>query len=60
MTGLDPDIEDILEEQVEDFHLKRLIRQTLDWEDQRLYQTVRRGKKDALEGFLDDHLEDRQ
>lgn len=60
MTGIDPDIEDLLEDEVEDVHMKRLIRQILDWEDQRLYKTVRRGKKDALEGHLDDYLEDKQ
>ena len=60
MTGLDPDIEDILEDEVEDKHMKRLIRNILDWEDKRQYQTRRRGKKDELERYLDDYLEDKK
>mgnify|MGYP006926887800 CR=1 FL=1 len=60
MTGLDPDVEDILEDEVEDLHMKRLMRDILDWEDSRQYQTHRKGKKNALEGFLDEYVEDRK
>lgn len=58
MTGIDPDVEDILDEEVDDIHMKRLLRNVLDWEDERLYKTIRRGKKDALEEQLDNHIED--
>lgn len=58
MTGIDPDVEDILEDEVDDIHMKRLLRNILDWEDERLYKTVRRGKKDALEDQLDSYIED--
>lgn len=60
MTGLDPDVENILEDEVENLHMKRLMRDILDWEDERQYQTHRKGKKNALEGFLDDYVEDKK
>jgi hypothetical protein len=60
MTGIDPDIEDILDKEVDDFHTKQMLRDILDWEDQQLYKTRRRGKKDTLEEFIDNYLEDKK
>lgn len=60
MTRIDPDISDILDEEVDDFHTRHMLQEILDWEDKRLYKTRRQGKKEALENFLDNYLEEKE
>jgi len=58
MTRTNADIDEILEEEVEDFRKRILIQDILDWEESKLHKTRRQNKKDALDKQISEYLED--
>jgi hypothetical protein len=58
MTRTNADIDEILEEEVEDFRKRILIQDILDWEEDKLHKTRRQNKKDALDKQISEYLED--
>lgn len=58
MSVIDSDVEKILDEEIEDSDRKRLLQQILRWEEERVYNTIRSGKKDDLDEMITEHLKD--
>lgn len=58
MTRTNADIDEILEEEVDEFRTRMLIHDILDWEEEKLHKTRRQNKKDALDKKISEYLED--
>jgi hypothetical protein len=58
MTTIDTDVEKILEEQVDDFQLRMLIREIIEWESDKLHKSVRHNKKTELDKKISEYLDD--
>jgi hypothetical protein len=58
MSVIDSDVDEILDEEVKDSDRKRLLQQILRWEEERVYDTIRTGKKDDLDEMITEHLKD--
>ena len=59
MSVIDSDVEEILDETVKDSDRKWLLRQILWWEEERVYNTIRVGKKDELDEMITQYLKDK-
>jgi len=58
MSAIDPDVDEIIDEQVEDEDLRFLIREILDWESDKLHKTIRQNKKNALDQRITEYIKD--
>lgn len=58
MTAIDSDVEEILEEQVDDFQLRMLIQEIIEWESDKLHKSVRHNKKTELDQKISEYLDD--
>ena len=58
MTTIDSDVEKILEEEVDDFQLRMLIQEIIEWESDKLHKSVRHNKKTALDKKISEYLDD--
>jgi len=58
MPVIDTDVEEIIDETIEDPSRKRLLRQILRWEEERMYDTVRTGKKNEFDEKINQYLKD--
>lgn len=58
MTTIDSDVEEILEEQVDDFQLRMLIQEIIEWESDKLHKSVRHNKKTELDQKISEYLDD--
>lgn len=58
MTALDPDVDRIIDQEVEDDRLRMLVREVLEWEAEKLHQTVRTNKKNELDRMITEYLKD--
>lgn len=59
MTAIDPDVDDLIEQEIGDEDLRHLVRQVLDWEAEKLHQTRRYNKKNELDRMVTEYLKDR-
>jgi len=58
MPVIDSDVEEIIDETIDDPSRKRLLRQILRWEEERMYDTVRTGKKNEFDEKINQYLKD--
>lgn len=58
MKTIDSDVEEILEEQVDDFQLRMLIQEIIEWESDKLHKSVRHNKKTELDKKINEYLDD--
>lgn len=59
MSVIDTDVEDIINEEIEDSRRRQLIRDILQWEEERMYDTIRSGKKDDFDQKITEFLKDK-
>lgn len=59
MSVIDTDVEDIINEEIEDSRRRQLVRDILQWEEERMYDTIRSGKKDELDQKVTEFLKDK-
>lgn len=59
MSVIDTDVEDIINEEIEDSRRRQLVRDILQWEEERIYDTIRSGKKDDLDQKVTEFLKDK-
>jgi len=59
MSVIDTDVEEIINEEIEDSRRRHLVRDILQWEEERMYDTIRRGKKDDLDQKITEFLKDK-
>ena len=59
MSVIDTDVEDIINEEIEDSRRRQLVRDIVQWEEKRMYDTIRSGKKDDLDQKITEFLKDR-
>ena len=59
MSVIDTDVEDIINEEIEDSRRRQLVRDILQWEENRMYDTIRSGKKDDLDQKITEFLKDK-
>jgi hypothetical protein len=59
MSVIDTDVEDIINEEIEDSRRRQLVRDILQWEEERMYDTIRSGKKDDLDQKITEFLKDK-
>jgi hypothetical protein len=59
MSVIDTDVEDIINEEIEDSRRRQLVRDILQWEEERIYDTIRSGKKDDLDQKITEFLKDK-
>ena len=60
MAGLELDIQEVINDEIEDEHERYLVNQVLDWEEEKLPYTVRRNKKEAMDQLIEEYLNDRE
>lgn len=58
MSAIDPDVDEIIEEEVDDEDLHFLILEILDWESDKLHKTIRQNKKNALDQRITEYIKD--
>lgn len=58
MSVIDEDVEEILDEEIQDTDRKRLLRKILRWEEERVYDSIRTGKKDEFDEMITQYLKD--
>lgn len=59
MSVIDTDVEEIINEEIEDSRRRQLVRDILQWEEERMYDTIRSGKKDDLDQKITEFLKDK-
>jgi transcription antitermination factor NusG len=58
MSGLELDVQQLIDEHIEDSHERALVKDILDWEEEHLNQQ-RYGKYDNLEEYIEEYLNDK-
>lgn len=56
--NIDPAVEEILEEEIEDEQLRLLVQDILEWENDKLHNTRRRNKKNVLDEKITEYTKD--
>ncbi len=59
MSVIDTDVEEIINDEIEDSRRRQLVRDILQWEEERMYDTIRSGKKDDLDQKITEFLKDK-
>ena len=58
MSIIDTDVEEIIDEQIDEPHLRQLVRRILRWEEDRVYTSIRQNKKDEFDQMITEYLND--
>jgi hypothetical protein len=58
MSVIDTDVEEIIDEQIHEPHLRQLVRRILRWEEDRVYRTIRHNKMDEFDQMITEYLND--
>lgn len=55
---IDPAVEEILRDEIDDDQLRWLVQDILEWENEKLHNTRRRNKKDVLDEKITEYIKD--
>lgn len=55
---IDPAVEKILQDEVEDNQLRWLVQDILEWETKKLHNTKRRNKKNVIDQKITEYIKD--
>lgn len=53
------EVRELIREETDDPQLQNLVINVLEWEEEKLHHTRRRGKKDAMKKFLAEYVQDK-
>lgn len=59
MPVIDRDVDEIIEKEIEDDEMKRLLRSVLQWEEERVHSNIRQNKLDAMDERITEYLADK-
>lgn len=59
MPVIDRDVDEIIEREIEDDEMKRLLRSVLQWEEERVHSNIRQNKLDAMDERITEYLADK-
>lgn len=59
MPVIDQDVDEIIEREIEDDEMKRLLRSVLQWEEERVHSNIRQNKLDAMDERITEYLADK-
>lgn len=59
MPVIDRDVDEIIDKEIEDDEMKRLLRSVLQWEENRVHSNIRQNKLDAMDERITEYLADK-
>lgn len=58
MTVIDSDVEAIIDEEVDNMEMRQVIREVLQWQEDRVHAEIRQNKNTELDAMIQEYIAD--